>query len=564
VSAKTQAWYEASNRTWGQILRESVTRNPDQEIIVCGEQRLTYDEFYHQVQAFASGLLNLGVTRGDHTAIWMMNCAEWMVAQFAAYEIGSPLVPINTRMTIDEVSYMLEQSDASTLVMGSQFIGPPEQGSERLRALVPEIFDQNRETLHSKQLAQLKRVIYLEEESEIPRGVYSFDETMDSGASSNDNILQRARDAVEPTDVCNLIYTSGTTGFPKGGLSMHQNNLAAMGQWIKRSDLQRGDRMYLGVPFATNFGCAYVSQLSVLAGCTVVAHDVFNPTEALKTIQDEKITWFPGAPTMYIMMLNDSSIGNLNISSLRAAIVGGAPCPPETIRAMKEKMGFNSVIHCYGLSECGGLSTSTLMDDPIEKTANTVGIPFDTVELRITDPANETELPAGTQGEIWLRDIEPGSCVGKGYYNMADATSKTITADGWFRTGDLGTFDTDGYLSITGRVGDMFLVGGYNAYPAEIEAVLHTHPTVKMAQVFGVPDRDQRLGEVGCAYIELKSDCTATEEELIEFCKDKLANYKVPRHVVFISGEEFPLTASGKVRKFMLRDQAIAHLGFKE
>jgi fatty-acyl-CoA synthase len=564
VSANTRDWYQSSNKTWGQVLRETVARNPGQEVIVCAEQRLTYQQFFERVQALACGMLDLAISRNDHTAIWMTNCAEWMQAQFASYEIGSPLVPINTRMTTDEVSYSLKQSEASTLIVGSQFIGPPENGVERLRALIPEIFEQDKDQLLCEGLPCLKRVIYLSDSADIPRGAYSFDEVVKSGYKAGGSVPENVRNLVRPSDVCNLIYTSGTTGFPKGGMSMHQNNLAAMSQWITRSDLRQGDRMYLGVPFATNFGCAYVSQLSVLAGCTVVAHEVFDPAEALKTIQDEKITWFPGAPTMYIMMLNDPSLGSLNLSSLRAAIVGGAPCPPETIRAMKENLGFDFVIHCYGLSECGGLSTSTLIDDAIEKTANTVGLPFDTVELRITDPEHGTALPTDTQGEIWLRDVEPGSCVGKGYYNMIDATSKAIADDGWFRTGDLGTLDSDGYLSITGRVGDMFLVGGYNAYPAEIEAVLHTHPSVKMAQVIGVPDKEKRLGEVGCAYIELKSEHDATAEELIKFCKEKLANYKIPRHVVFISGDEFPLTASGKVRKFILRDRAISHLGLSE
>jgi len=557
---KTQAWYEASNRTWGQVLAESVARIPEQDIVVYGAHRLTYGQFYKKVQAFASALLKLGVSRDEHTSIWMTNCVEWMVAQFSAYEIGSPLVPINTRMTTDEVTYSLKQSDASTLIVGSRFIGPPENGLERLQALIPEAFEQDRDKLNCKKLPRLRRIIYLGDVSDTPRGAYSFHEVLDSGTEVPSDV----RNSVKPSDVCNLIYTSGTTGFPKGGMSMHRNNLAAMGAWIKRADLRQGDRMYLGVPFATNFGCAYVSQLSVLAGSTVIAHEVFDPAEALKTIEDEKVTWFPGAPTMYIMMLNDPSLNDVDLSSLRAAIVGGAPCPPETIRAMKDQMGFNFVVHCYGLSECGGLSTSTLIDDAIEKTANTVGKPFDSVELQITDPVSGNALAAESQGEIWLRDVEPGSCLGKGYYNMQEATAKAITSDGWFRTGDLGVLDNDGYLSITGRTGDMFLVGGYNAYPAEIEAVLHTHPSVKMAQVFGVPDKDKRLGEVGCAYIELKDQCEEGEEEIIDFCRQKLANYKIPRHVVFVSGEDFPLTASGKVRKFILRERAITHLELKE
>jgi len=547
------------------VLAESVARNPGREVIVCGDQRLSYQGFHEQVRAFAGGLLSVGVTRGEHTALWMINCAEWMVAQFGAYEIGSPLVPVNTRMTTDEVVYSLKQSDASTLVVGPRFIGPPESGLERLRELLPEVFEQDRDDLRFRQLPRLKRVVYLGPAADTPRGAYSFAELIESSRVPHESgALAEAAAAVQPSDVCNLIYTSGTTGFPKGGMSTHRNNLAAMGQWIERSDLRPGDRVYLGVPFATNFGCAYVSQLSVLAGATVVAHEVFHPAAALKTVQDEKITWFPGAPTMYIMMLNDPTLGDAYLGTLRAAIVGGAPCPPETIRSMKANLGFKQVVHCYGLSECGGLSTCTLKDDSIDKIASTVGKPFDSVELRIAHPTRGNALPRGRQGEIWLRDAMPGSCVGKGYYNMPTETEKTISSEGWFRTGDLGVLDEDGYLSITGRLKEMFLVGGYNVYPAEIEAALHTHPAIKMAQVLGVPDKDGRLGEVGCAYIELKCRPKTDEQEIIDFCRRKLANYKVPRHVVFVEGQDFPLTASGKVRKFMLRERAIRDLGLEE
>jgi len=558
----TEDWYESSNRSWGQVLAESVARHPEQEIIVCGEVRLTYEKFYERVQSFASGLLDIGVVRPQHTAIWMTNCPEWMVAQFSAYEIGSPLVPINTRMAIDEVSYSLKKSDTRTLIVGSRFIGPPESGLERLKVLIPEVFEQDREQLSIDKLPDLERVIYFGEMTDTPSGAYNFAELEETAFGSR--VPQHVRNAVDPSDVCNLIFTSGTTGFPKAGMSMHRNNLAAMIEWVRRSDLRQGDRVYLGVPFATNFGCAYVSQVSVLAGSTVIAHEVFEPAKALEAIQDEKVSWFPGAPTMYIMMLDDPALERVDIGSLRAAIVGGAPCPPETIRAMKESMGFDFVVHCYGLSECGGLSTSTLIDDNIEKIANTVGKKFDTVELQITDPLDGQAMSAGTQGEIWLRDVRPGSCVGKGYYNMPEATSKAITEDGWFRTGDLGVMGPGGYVSITGRAGDMFLVGGYNVYPAEIEGVLHTHSSVKMAQVFGVPDQEKRLGEVGCACIELKEGSEVDEGEIISFCREKLANYKAPRHVVFVAAEEFPLTASGKVRKFLLRVQIIDRLRLKE
>jgi fatty-acyl-CoA synthase len=554
-----EPWYEATNRTWGAVLAATVERNPGRELIVHHDTRVTFETFYEQVQEFARGLLALGVARGDNVAIWMANRPEWMVAQFGTYELGAALVPIHTRFSRDEVAYALERSDASTLIVEASFLGEKINARAWLEALMPELFSAAPDTFKARRFPRLERVVFLGSPEQQPAGAYGFDEVRDFGLGwRNDDVLGRARLAVNPFDVVNIIFTSGTTGFPKGGLSMHRNNMAALHHWIARSDLRPDDRMYLGVPFATNFGCAYVSQLSVLAGNTIIVDDAFTPDTALTAIQDEKVSWFPGAPTMYIMMLNHPELANFDLRSLRAAIVGGAPCAPETIRAMQAQMGFEYVIHCYGLSECAGLSTSTLIDDPIEKTATTVGTPFPSCLIQITDPHSAAPLPCGEQGEIWIKDVYPGSAVGKGYYNDLEKTADAITADGWFRTGDLGVMDADGYLSITGRLKDMFVVGGYNAYPAEIEAVLHTHPKVKMAQVFGVPD--ERLGEVGCAYVERRADDELEEDEVIGFCRERMANYKVPRYVRFVAAGDFPLTSSGKVKKFELRKQAVAAL----
>ena len=556
----TEEWYEITNRTWGAVLAETAARFPDQELIVYRDQRVTYRDFYEWVQAFASGLLSRGVARGDNVALWMANCPEWMVAQFGVYDIGAALVPIHTRFSRDEMAYALERSDASTLIVQSSFLGEKIDARGWLEELMPELFSRGPDEFACPRFPALKRVVFLGPADKKPKGALGFDEVRDLGADwrGNDR-LRQAQLAVDPFDVANIIFTSGTTGYPKGGLSMHRNNMAALYHWIKRSDLRPDDRMYLGVPFATNFGCAYVSQLSVLAGNTIIVDDAFTPDTALRAIQDEKVTWFPGAPTMYIMMLNHPNLESFDLSSLRAAIVGGAPCPPKTIRAMQQKMGFEYVIHCYGLSECAGLSTSTLRDDPIEKTATTVGTPFPSCQVQVRDPQSTTPLPSGEQGEIWLKDVYPGSAVGKGYYNDPEKTAEAITPDGWFRTGDLGVMDGDGYLSITGRLKDMFVVGGYNAYPAEIEGHLHTHPKVKMAQVFGVPD--DRLGEVGCAYIELRPGEDCDEDEIIGFCRECMANYKVPRYVRFVAAGDFPLTSSGKVKKFELQKQATKILG---
>ena len=556
-----ERWYEATNRTWGAVLAATVERDPGRELIVHHDTRVTFETFYEQVQEFARGLLALGVARGDNVAIWMANRPEWMVAQFGAYELGAALVPIHTRFSRDEVAYALERSDASTLIVEASFLGEKIDARAWLEALMPELFSAAPDAFKARGFPRLERVVFLGSPEQKPAGAYGFDEVRDFGRGwRNDDVPLAAHNSRSiPSTWSTLFSPRVRPGSPRAACPCTAITWRRSTTGSPAAICVHDDRMYLGVPFATNFGCAYVSQLSVLAGNTIIVDDAFTPDTALTAIQDEKVSWFPGAPTMYIMMLNHPELANFDLRSLRAAIVGGAPCAPATIRAMREQMGFEYVIHCYGLSECAGLSTSTLIDDPIEKTATTVGTPFPSCLVQITDPHSAAPLPCGEQGEIWIKDVYPGSAVGKGYYNDAEKTADAITADGWFHTGDLGVMDADGYLSITGRLKDMFVVGGYNAYPAEIEAVLHTHPKVKMAQVFGVPD--ERLGEVGCAYVERRADDELEEDEVIGFCRERMANYKVPRYVRFVAAGDFPLTSSGKVKKFELRKHAVATLG---
>lgn len=556
-----ERWYELTNRTWGGVLAETVERHPERELVVYGDERVTFGRFYTQVQRFARGLLGLGVERGDHLALWMTNCVEWLVAQFAAYEIGAPLVPVNTRASPGEVLATLQQSEARTLVFKRHFLGGGIDTVPWLERLVPDLDRGVPGRVRAPEAPALERLICCDAAG--PRGAYTLGDVLEAGRGwERDDALRRAGAKVNPFDVANVVYTSGTTGAPKGGLSMHRNNMAALHHWIERTALAAGDRVYLGVPLATNFGCAYVSQLSVLAASTIIMHETFDARLALRAIESERITWFPGAPTMYVMLLSSPELPNVDLSSLRTAIVGGAPCTPDTIRALKEKLGFRHVVHCYGLSECGGLSTSTFLDDPIEKTANTVGKPFASCRLRIVDPDTLQGVAPGEEGEIWLGDTLPGSCVGKGYFRLPEQTAAAITADGWFRTGDVGSFDPDGYLRLCGRIKDMYIAGGFNVYPAEVEAVLQSHPQVRMAQVFGVPH--QRLGEVGCACVELEPGTVLDERALIAFCREHIANYKVPRYVRFLESRDFPLTSSGKVKKLELRARVLCELGLAE
>ncbi|MBM5810545.1 MAG: AMP-binding protein [Gammaproteobacteria bacterium] len=555
-----EGWYEETNRTWGNVLADTAERYPQAEFVVYREQRVTYANFYEQVQRCARGLLSVGVRRGDNVALWMTNCVEWLVVQFAAYAIGAPLIPVNTRLKPDELCATLRQSRASTLVFKRYLLGDSIDTLPWLERMIPGVDRAGPQRMCAPELPELKRLICCD--ADVPRGALAYAQILETGQGWEcDADLRRAAARVNPFDVANIVYTSGTTGAPKGGLSMHRNNMAALYHWIERTALGPGDRVYLGVPLATNFGCAYVSQLSVMAGSTIVMHESFEPRLALRAIESERITWFPGAPTMYIMMLGSPELGSADLSSLRTAIVGGAPCTPATIGAMKERMGFRFVVQCYGLSECAGLSTSTFLDDPIEKTATTVGKPFPSCRLRIVNADTLRDAEPGEPGEIWLHDAQPGSCVGKGYFEMPAAANDAITADGWFRTGDVGSFDEDGYLRLCGRIKDMYIVGGFNAYPAEIEAVLHTHPKIRMAQVFGVPH--ERLGEVGCACVELEPEAVLDGREVIAFCQERMANYKVPRHVRFLRGTEFPLTSSGKVRKLELRQRVARDLGIE-
>jgi len=341
---------------------------------------------------------------------------------------------------------------------------------------------------------------------------------------------------------------------------MHRNNMACVYNTTARMGLNETHRSLLNLPLFSNFGCMYVAGLSFMRGAAVVMHEEFNTVESLETIQKEKITHIYGSPAMFISYVDEPKLMDFDLSSLRGGIVGGSPLPPKTMEDMVNKLGLTEALNVYGLSECGGLATTNVMDDPIEKKATTVGIPLENCQVKVIDPESGKEQPAGSQGEICLHDVLKGSSVGTGYYNMPDKTRETIDKDGWFHTGDLGIMGEDGYLRITGRVKDMFLVGGFNVYPVEIENLIIRHPKVSKVQVVGVPDH--RMGEVGMAFIELKPGGDCREQEIIDYAKEHLANFKVPRFVKFV--EDFPMTGSGKVKKFQLREEAIKELGLKE
>ncbi len=546
-------WYEATHKTWGAVLGESAARFGEREALVSGAQRWSYAELKQRVDRFAAGLLRSGVHRGDRVALWMTNRPEWVVAQLAVYEIGAILLPVYTRFKKDETEYALAQSQSGTLVLESEFLGKID-ALGMLREICPELDGAAAGELHSRALPHLRRVICL---GAAPHPALIDFTQVAQGDAGWLARLPEIQAAVDPLDPMNIVYTSGTTGFPKGGLSMHRNNLASIWNLTERMGLGPEHRSLLNLPLFSNFGCMFVAALSFLRGAAVVLQETFDPVESFRAIEAERITHLYGSPAYFIGYLEEPRRTEFDSSSLVGGIVGGSPLPEAVMDGIVERLRCPEILHVFGLSECGGVATTTRREDPLSLKRSTVGVPLPNARVRIVEPRSGAPLGPGEQGEICLGDARPGSCVGKGYWAMPEKTRETIDAEGWFHTGDLGVLGEDGCLRVTGRVKDMCLVGGFNVYPVEIENLLHAHPAVKQAQVIGVPNH--RLGEVCMAFVELREGASCSERELVEFAAARIANYKVPRYVKFVS--EYPMTGSGKVRKFLLREQAIAELG---
>jgi fatty-acyl-CoA synthase len=455
-----EAWYEKTNDTWGNALDRLAEEFPANVAIIFQGKEVAYQELRDHANRLAKGLIQCGVQKGETVAIWMTNCLEWIYAQYSIYKIGAVMLPVYTRWKTAEVQYSLKQSDASTLFMMNRFLGAVD-AAEMFEQLCPEITDCDPGNLRSTNLPQLRRVIVLDE----PRhqGMYSFAEIMTSGTSPElDDKLRAHQASVDPFDVMNIMYTSGTTGFPKGGLSMHRNNMASIYNIGVRMELTETDRLLVDLPLFSNFGCMFSLGVGLLRGCSAVLNETFEPEQSLLTIRDYKVNFVFGSPTMFVMMLDQLGKGSYDLHSLKGGLVGGASVPPEVMKGIIHRMGAKGMLSIYGLSECGGAATTSLAGDSEELRSSTVGTPLPNVDLRVADPESGEAVSPGEQGEIWLTDVYPGSCVGQGYYKMPDKTAETITKDGWFRTGDLGVLGQDGYLRFTGRLKDMLLVGGFN------------------------------------------------------------------------------------------------------
>ena len=534
--------------TLGKQLDLSADEYSELEFMVYGERRFTFRQTKELVDQLAKGLMQLGVQKGDNVAVWMTNYPEFVITWFALAKAGAAMIPINTRYKTDEVRYILEQSEAKALIMADEFLNI--DYIEMIYAICPELKESSPQGIKCQDLINLNHVICLSEKKY--QGMHSFQDILDLGLGVDDTILVERESSIKVDGNVVIVYTSGTTGRPKGAVHSHMilKNEYIITRWL---NVRKGDRYLAYLPFFHVGGGFSVIFPCLLAGACLILMSYFDEEDALRLIQDEKCSIISGIPTHFIMMMEHPNFSKYDLSYARGGWVGGSQVTKEVALGIKNKMGMKEMVVVYGMTETTSVTTFTKIGDTIEHITQTDGIPISKeFEIKIADTKTDEELSPGKEGELLVR----GYIVMKEYYKMPDETKKHIGKDGWFHTGDLAKQFEDGYIKITGRLKDMFIVGGTNTYPAEIEAFLQGNPKIKQVYVAGVPDH--RLGEVGMAFIELKDGERATEEDIINYCKGKIANYKVPRYVRFLC--EFPLTPSGKIKKYVLVENAINEL----
>jgi fatty-acyl-CoA synthase len=534
------------NQTIGRLLEEKAELQGERDAVVYSDRnlRMTYKEFDLHCRKAAKGLMGLGLQKGEHMAVWSTNTPEWLTTQFATGKMGAVLVTVNTNYRTAELEYLLKQSDATTILLMEQYRDA--SYIDMLYEICPELKDCQPGNLESKRLPALKNVIVLGENRY--SGTYSWGDILRMGESVEDTELDERMSGLHPDDVINMQYTSGTTGFPKGVMLTHSNivnNGYNIAQCMK---LTNEDRLCIPVPFFHCFGCVLGTMACVSVGAAMVPVQEFNPETVLQTVQNERCTGLHGVPTMFIAELNHPNFDQYDLSSLRTGIMAGSNCPIEVMKGVIERMGADEITIAYGQTESSPVITQTRTDDPIELRVETVGRALPNVEVKIVQPGTDEEVPFGVQGELCTR----GYHVMKGYYKNEEATAAAIDSDGWLHTGDLAIMDENGYCRITGRLKDMIIRGGENIYPREIEEFLYTHPKVLDVQVVGIPD--EVYGEEVMAWIILKEDQEVSADELREYCKGKISRHKIPRYIEFT--DAYPMTASGKIQKFKLKEEA--------
>ncbi len=538
----------------GQYFEMQVAKHAGNDFIVYPDRdlRWTYRQFNERVDQLAKGLLAIGIGKGDHVGVWARNIPDWLTLCFATAKIGAVLVTVNPVYKAHELAYVLKQSDMKALAIIDSFRDV--DYIEIIRQLVPEAARQQRGHLESAEFPRLKSLLYMGPEKH--RGFYSMPELLVLGENMPDEPLRELTASLGAGDVVNMQYTSGTTGFPKG-VMLTSRNIVNNGFYIgERQAFTPADRVCLPVPYFHCFGIVLGVMAILTHGATVVGVEQFDPLLVLAAVQKERATALYGVPTMFIAELNHPMFDMFDLTSLRTGVMAGSPCPVETMKQVIDRMHASELTICYGLTETSPVFTQTTTEDTLERKCETIGRRHDQVDVRVIDPETGEDCPPGVPGELCCR----GYNVMKGYYNMPEATAAAIDAEGYLHSGDLGTIDEDGYYRITGRIKDMIIRGGENIYPREIEEFLYTMPGVEDAQVVGVPDA--KYGEVAGAFVRRSAGSDITEADVQEYARARMARYKAPKHVFFV--EQFPLTASGKIQKYKLREMAAEALGLTE
>jgi fatty-acyl-CoA synthase len=542
--------YETIGRAFDQTAHRFAVR--DALIVPAQQVRWSYAELNHRVDLLAAGLLSLGLNPGDRIGIWAPNCAEWTVAQFASAKAGLILVNINPAYRLAELEFCLNKVGCRALITAERLKNSDYLAM--LRVLAPELATCAPNGLASARLPQLKLVIRLGRAH--TAGCLNFDEVLQYGMDADRARLGRIGLDLQPDDAINIQFTSGTTGLPKGATLSHYNILNN-GYFVGRGlGLTERDRICIPVPLYHCFGMVLGNLAAITHGAAMIyPAESFDPAKTLETVAGERATALYGVPTMFIAELETPEFARYDLSSLRTGIMAGSPCPVEVMKRVIDKMNLTEITNCYGMTETSPVSFQTALDDSFERRVSTVGRVHPHVQVKIVDSQGRC-VPRGVQGEIHTR----GYSVMKGYWEDPEKTRDVLDDSGWMHTGDLGVIDEQGYGNVTGRLKDLVIRGGENVYPREVEEFLYRHGKVQAVQVCGVPDL--KFGEELCAWIQLKPGTSSTEEEVREFCRDQIAHYKIPRYIRFVS--EFPMTVTGKVQKFAMREHMVKELGLSE
>ena len=541
------------NVTIGRLFDDTARKLPEHEALVSRHEnlRLSYAQLGERIDELASALIGFGVQKGDRVGIWSPNNFGWVATQFATAKIGAILVNINPAYRVQELEYVLNQSGVSFLITAREF--KSSDYLSMLNELIPELCSNN---ASSSRVPTLRKIVIIDDHPE--PGMDSWRNFIETNRfKSNPSELMQRVSELDCRDPINIQYTSGTTGFPKGATLTHRsivNNGFFVGEGMR---LTENDRLCIPVPFYHCFGMVLGNLACVTHGATMVLpSDAFSPEAVLTSVEDEKCTALHGVPTMFISELEHPKLANFNLSSLRTGIMAGSPCPIEVMRKVISKMGLREITICYGMTETSPVSFQTQIDDPLELRVSTVGRVLPHVEAKVIDPLTGTILPRGSSGELCVR----GYLVMKEYWNNSSATRGAIDNEQWMHTGDLAIMNAEGYLNIVGRTKDMISRGGEKIFPKEVEDFLYTNPKISDVQVIGVPST--KYGEEVMAWVKLKPGNTATAEELKDYCNGKIAYFKIPTYFKFT--DVFPMTVTGKVQKFKMREISTKELGLHE